>query len=147
MKRRTILQALPATGLLVAASPIVRAQSATPAQPTGWRTFETTARLEIAKAGGQVMAWMPLPLSQDTDYFRTLGNGWKGNADTVDVVYDPNYRAAIAVATFKPNESAPVVEVTSRFTVRERHVELKKGAGMQATQEEDRKSTRLNSSH
>src|SRR5262245_30719590 len=114
MQRRMFLQALPATGLLVAASPIVRAQSATPAQSTGWRSFETTARLEIANAKGEVMAWMPLPLSQDTDYFRTLGNGWKGNAETVDVVYDPNFRAAIAVAKFKPGETTPMLEVTSR---------------------------------
>jgi transglutaminase-like putative cysteine protease len=136
MKRRTLLQALPATGFLVVASPLARAQSATPSQPTGWRTFETVARLDIAKPGGQVMAWMPLPLSQDTDYFRTLANSWKGNAESVELVYEPKYRAAIAVAQFKPNETAPMLEVTSRFTVRERRVELKNGAGMTATREE-----------
>jgi transglutaminase-like putative cysteine protease len=136
MERRNLLKALPATGLLVAAPPLARALAAAPTQPAGWRTFETIARLEIAKPSGQTMAWMPLPLSQDTDYFHTLDNGWKGNAETVDVVYDPQYRAAIAVATFKPNESAPMLEVTSRFTVRERQVTLKDGAGMMASREE-----------
>src|SRR5882762_5853512 len=136
MQRRTLLKVLPATGLLVAASPIARAQSATPAQPTGWRVFETTARLEIVKPDGQVRAWMPLPLSQDTDYFRTLANSWKGNAETVEFVTDPNYRAAMAVATFKQGEESPVLEVASRFVVRERHVDIKPGAGMQATREE-----------
>jgi hypothetical protein len=136
MERRTLLKAVPATGLLVAASPIARAQSATPAQPTGWRTFETVARIEIAKPSGQVRAWIPLPLSQDADYFRTLANSWKGNAETVEFVIDPNYRAAMAYATFKQGEAAPVLEVTSRFAVRERHVDLKPGSGMQATREE-----------
>jgi len=136
MKRRILLKALPASGLLVAASPIVRAQAATPAQGAAWRTFETVARLEIAKATGQTMAWMPLPLAQETDYFRTLGNEWKGNAESVDMVYDPNYRAAIVVASFKADEGAPVLEVTSRFTVRERNVTLMSGAGMIATREE-----------
>jgi transglutaminase-like putative cysteine protease len=136
MERRTLLKAVPATGLLVAASPIARAQSATPAQPTGWRTFETVARIEIAKPSGQVRAWIPLPLSQDADYFRTLANSWKGNAETVEFVIDPNYRAAMAYATFKQGEAAPALEVTSRFAVRERHVDLKPGSGMQATREE-----------
>jgi transglutaminase-like putative cysteine protease len=136
MNRRHFIQSVPATGLLVAAPAIVRAQSATPAQATGWRTFETVSRLEIAKPAGQVMAWMPLPLSQDADYFHTLGNSWKGNPESVDMVIDPTYRAAIAVASFKANEAAPVLEVTSRFAVRERNVDLKSDAGMQATREE-----------
>ncbi|HUL65866.1 MAG TPA: transglutaminase domain-containing protein [Burkholderiaceae bacterium] len=131
MERRAILKAVPATGLLAAAAPIVRAQ-----QATGWRTFETTTRFEIVKPTGQVRAWMPLPLSQDTDYFRTLANSWSGNAESVEFATEPNYRAAIAAAAFKPGEAAPLLEVTSRFTVRERKVELKQGAGMQATQEE-----------
>jgi transglutaminase-like putative cysteine protease len=42
----------------------------------------------------------------------------------------------MVVAAFKPGETAPVVEVMSRFAVRERHVELKQGAGMPATREE-----------
>ncbi len=132
MNRRLFIQALPATGLLAAAPGFVRAQGAA----DGWRTFETVARLEIAKPTGQVIAWMPLPLSQDTDYFRTLGNGWKGNAESVDVVVDPVYRAGIAVVSFKAGETAPMIEVTSRFAVRERRVDLRSGAGMQATKEE-----------
>lgn len=136
MNRRHFIHALNAGGLLVTAPALVRAQSAAPALGAGWRIFETVARLEIAKPGGQVMAWMPLPLSQDTDYFRTLANGWKGNAESVDMVVEPNYRAAIAVASFKANESNPVIEVTSRFAVRERRVELRRSAGMLATPEE-----------
>ena len=79
---------------------------------------------------------MPLPLSQDTDYFRTLSNSWSGNAEKVELVYEPTYRAAIVTAVFKPGETRPSLDVVSRFATRERNVELKPGAGMQATREE-----------
>jgi transglutaminase-like putative cysteine protease len=131
MQRRRLLKAVPAAGIIAAARPIV-ARS----QPGNWRSFETTARLEIAQAKGQVRAWMPLPLSQDTDYFRTLANSWSGNAEAVEIVYEPTYRAAMASAVFKPGEAQPVLEVVSRFAVRERNVDLKPGAGMPASREE-----------
>jgi transglutaminase-like putative cysteine protease len=130
MKRRTLLKAVPAATLLATVPCAVRAQS------RDWRIFETSARLEIAENKGQVRAWMPLPLSQDTDYFKTLANSWSGNAEKVEIVYEPTYRAAMVSAQFKPGEAQPVIEVVSRFAVRERNVELKPGAGMLATREE-----------
>ncbi|GIL04061.1 MAG: transglutaminase [Betaproteobacteria bacterium] len=130
MKRRTLLKAVPASTLIAAVPFAARAQS------RKWRTFETTAHLEIAQAKGQVRAWMPLPLSQDTDYFKTLANSWSGNAEKVEIVYEPTYRAAMVSAQFRPGETQPVIEVASRFAVRERNVELKPGAGMLATREE-----------
>ncbi len=136
MHRRTLLKAFPAAGLAASLPYLARAQSATPALPTGWRTFEVTSRIEVAKPAGQARVWMPLPLALDTDYFRTLANRWSGNAEQVEMVIDPTYRAAMASAQFKPGESAPVLEVVSRFAVRERNVELRSGAGMQATREE-----------
>ena len=39
----------------------------------------------------------------------------------------------MVAATFKAGEPQPVIEVTSRFRTRDRRVELKPGAGMQAT--------------
>jgi transglutaminase-like putative cysteine protease len=131
MHRRTLLKAVPAAGILAAANP-----RAARAQAGGWRQFETSARLEIAEPKGQVRAWMPLPLSQDTDYFRTQSNSWSGNAEKVEVVYDPTYRAAMVSAVFRPGEAQPVIEVVSRFAVRERNVELRRSGGMKATREE-----------
>ncbi|MEW5881096.1 MAG: transglutaminase-like domain-containing protein [Pseudomonadota bacterium] len=130
MKRRTLLKAVPASTLIAAVPVAARAKSRT------WRTFETTARLEITETKGQVRAWMPLPLANDTDYFKTLANSWSGNAEKVEIVYEPTYRAAMVSAQFKPGETQPVIEVVSRFAVRERNVELKPGAGMLATREE-----------
>lgn len=129
MKRRTLLQALPAAGLLSTAPWVACAQSA----PAGWRTFETVTRLEITPPTGAVQAWVPLPLSQDTDWFQTFENSVSGNYERSRIVVEPVYRAPMVVATFKAGEPQPVVEVTSRFRTRDRRVELKPGAGMQAT--------------
>lgn len=131
MDRRSLLKAAPAVGVLAAAAPL-----AARAQAPGWRRFETTTRVEIARPGGQMRAWVPLPLSQDTDYFRTLANSWSGNAEKVELVVEPTYRAAMASAVFRPGEANPVLEIVSRFAVRERNVELKPGAGMRATRDE-----------
>lgn len=129
MNRRTLLQALPAAALLSTTPWVTRAQE----KAAGWRTFETVTRLEIKPPTGAVQAWVPLPLSQDTDWFQTLENSIGGNFEKSRIVVEPVYRAAMVVATFKVGEQQPVLEVTSRFRTRDRKVELKRGAGMQAT--------------
>jgi hypothetical protein len=120
---------LPAAGLLSTAPWAVRAQFA----PAGWRSFETVTRLEITAPTGALQAWLPLPLSQDTDWFQTLEHSVSGNFEMSRIVHEPIYRAAMVAATFKAGEPQPVIEVTSRFRTRDRRVELRPGAGMQAT--------------
>ena len=127
MKRRTLLKAAPAASLL-AVTPFTARSSG-----GSWRTFEVVTRVEIAAPTGQVMVWVPLPLSQDTDWFQTLENSATGNFTVNNDVIEPNYRAAIGAATFKPSEAQPVFEVTSRFRTRDRNVEFKPGAGMLAS--------------
>src|SRR5215203_3014259 len=127
MKRRTLIAAAPAAGLLAAAPFSARAQS------DGWRTFEVVTRVEVTAPTGQVMVWLPLPLSQDTDWFQTLENSVTGNFAVNNDVIDPNYRAAICSVAFKAGEPQPVVQLTSRFRTRDRKVELKPGAGMLAS--------------
>ena len=128
MKRRTLITAGPAAGLL-ALTPLAARAQATDA----WRTFEVVTRVEVAVPTGQVMVWVPLPLSQDTDWFQTLENSVTGNFTINNDVIEPNYRAAIGAAVFKPSEAQPVFEVTSRFRTRDRRVELKPGAGVLAS--------------
>jgi transglutaminase-like putative cysteine protease len=128
MKRRTLITAGPAAGLLALTPFAARAQAT-----SAWRTFEVVTRVEVAAPTGQVMVWVPLPLSQDTDWFQTLENSVTGNFIVNNDVIEPNYRAAIGVATFKPSEAQPVFEVTSRFRTRDRKVELKPGAGVSAS--------------
>ncbi len=131
MKRRTLLAAGPAAGLLAVTPFGSRAQSA-----DGWRTFEVVTRIEVAAPTGQVLVWVPLPLSQDADWFQTLENSVTGNFTVNNDVIEPIYRAAIGAARFKPNENQPVFEVTSRFRTRDRKVDLKPGVAMRASAEE-----------
>ncbi|MBC8119436.1 MAG: transglutaminase domain-containing protein, partial [Burkholderiaceae bacterium] len=127
MKRRTLITAGPAAGLL-AMTPF-----ASRAHADGWRTFEVVTRVEVTSPTGQVMVWVPLPLSQDTDWFQTLGNSVTGNFSVNDDVIDPNYRAGICSLSFKAGEAQPVIELTSRFRTRDRKIELKPGGGVLAS--------------
>jgi len=127
MKRRALITAGPAAGLL-AMSPF-----AARAQADGWRTFEVVTRVEVTAPTGQVMVWVPLPLSQDTDWFQTLENSVTGNFSVNNDVIDPNYRAGICGVAFKSGEVQPVIELTSHFRTRDRKVELKPGSGTLAS--------------
>lgn len=86
------MKALPAATLSSAAPWVTRAQD----KQAAWRTFETTTRLEITRPLGTVHAWVPLPLSQDTDWFQTLENSVSGNFERSRIVVEPVYRTACA---------------------------------------------------
>ncbi len=134
MNRRSLLKAVPAAGLLAAAPWTARTQTA--ADPQGWRTFEVVTRLEVISATGQVIAWVPLPLTQKTAWFETLSNTTSGNAEKTDIYVDPVYGAGMVVARFRAGEAQPVVEVTSRFRTRDRFIPLTPGSGEIASAQE-----------
>jgi transglutaminase-like putative cysteine protease len=131
VKRRTLLQALPTAALLSSAPRAARAQ--TTADPHGWRTFEVVTRLEVTPPTGHVIAWVPLPLTQKTDWFETVSSTMTGNAEQVRVDVESVYGTGMAYARFEAGEQAPVLEVTSRFRTRDRFVALAAGAGAPAT--------------
>jgi transglutaminase-like putative cysteine protease len=89
-----------------------------------WRTFEVTTRLEIIQPSGVTRAWVPLPLMPDTDYQKSLGQSWTGNAALTRVVRDEKYGAGIFYAEWPAGETTPVVEVTTRFATHDRDVDL-----------------------
>src|SRR5262249_61491388 len=80
MERRTFLTT-GAAALVVAG--LARPFAARGAETSGgarWRTFEVTTRLEIIQPSGVTRAWVPLPLMPDTDFQKSLGQSWTGNA-------------------------------------------------------------------
>jgi len=89
-----------------------------------WRTFEMTTRLEIVQPSGVTRGWVPLPLMPDTDYQRSLGLSWTGNAAVTRVVRDEKYGAGIFYAEWPASETAPTIELTTRFAARDRAVDL-----------------------
>ena len=89
-----------------------------------WRAFEVVTRAEVVNPTGPTRVWLPLPLQPDTDYLKTLGQTWTGNAAVSRVYRDEKYGAAIFYAEWPAGETAPAVEVTSRFATRDRAVDV-----------------------
>ena len=113
-----------------------------------WRAFEVVTRAEVASSTGPTRVWLPLPLQPDTDYHKSLGQTWTGNATVSRVYRDERYGAAIFYAEWPATENAPVVEVTSRFATRDRMVDVTKPAtnpvlADRATLAQYRESSRL----
>src|SRR3954465_8345395 len=90
----------------------------------GWRTFEVTTRIDLSLPEGASRAWIPLPLVADTDWHRALDSSWKGNAVRMDIARDGKYGVTMLYAQWPARETNPVVEVTSRFSPRDRAVEV-----------------------
>jgi transglutaminase-like putative cysteine protease len=124
MERRTFLKSVGASSAIALwhGPRVVRRAEAQTAG--GWRGFEVTSRVEIADASGVTRAWIPLPLNAQTDYHKFLGNTWTGNATAARVVRDPKYGAEFLHAEWPAGEKAPVVEVVSKFSTRDRHLDL-----------------------
>jgi len=105
----------------------VRRRAAIAAEPSGrakWRTFEVTTKVEVIKPSGVTRAWVPMPLMPDTDYQKSLGQSWAGNAANMCVYRDEKYGAGIFYAEWPAGEAAPVTEVTTRFATQARAVDL-----------------------
>src|SRR3970040_1335274 len=65
-------------GLLATGVPVPQRRAL--AAAAQWRTFEVVTRLEPAEPSGVTRAWVPVPLMSETNYFRRLGDTWRGNA-------------------------------------------------------------------
>ncbi len=127
MHRRTFLQTCVGASAGITLAGLARPMRPMAAPATGgaaWRTFEVTTRLEILKPSGVTRAWVPMPLMPDTDYHKNLDQSWTGNAATMRVYRDDKYGAGIFFAEWPGSEAAPVAEVTTRFSTRDRALDL-----------------------
>jgi transglutaminase-like putative cysteine protease/thiol-disulfide isomerase/thioredoxin len=95
-----------------------------PLPDNGWRVFEVSTRAEVLKTGSPTRVWLPLPSLDDPGWIRNMGNVWQGNAATAEVQRDATYGALMLAATWEANEATPVIEVTSRFAIRDRSIDL-----------------------
>ncbi len=118
MKRRTFLQ-LTSAAAAASALPWRAAQAA-----DDWETYEVVTRVEILQPRGASQAWVPLPLTEDTAWFKAIGNTWSGNTASARLVSDGKYGATMLHAQWRDGEAAPVIEVTSRFMTRDHDVDL-----------------------
>ena len=138
MNRREVLRAGAAAAAATALPGAAFASGFAP-QPGAWRSFQTVTRLEIAKPGGPVQAWVPLPALNEPEWFRPAGSTWTTNAKSAEIKRDAKYGAEFLHVVWAEGEQAPVVEVTSKFSTRDRAIDLSKPGNAQPLSEADRK--------
>src|SRR6185436_6672301 len=125
MERRAFLKGTVGASLLLGGLPRVARWAE--ADEAKWRSFEVVTKVEVVDIVGTTRAWVPVPLMVDTDYSRRQGaDSWKGNAATAKLYRDDKYDAGFVYAEWAASEKAPVVEVTSRFSTRDRFVDVSK---------------------
>jgi transglutaminase-like putative cysteine protease len=124
MNRRDFLGSAAACSAALFVPAGVQAAEGFDPRPGAWREFQLTTRLDIARAGGPVQAWIPLPSLSEADWIVPGGDDWTSNATTAEVWIDPKYGARLLHATFAEGVAAPTVEVVSRFTSRDRAADL-----------------------
>jgi transglutaminase-like putative cysteine protease len=96
------------------------------ADETKWRNFEVTTIVEVKDPVGAVRAWVPLPLLKDTNYFKRQGDKWNGNYKSVNLIETDKVGTGLLFAEWAAGEKMPTLEVTSRFSTRDRRVDLSK---------------------
>ncbi len=95
-----------------------------PSPESGWRVFEVTMRAEAARNESATRIWLPLPSMDEAAWSKTMGNLWQGNAAQVTIAENGRYGARMLAATWPAGSAAPVIEVTSRFSSRDRAIDL-----------------------
>src|SRR5437773_4497030 len=127
INRRTFLR----TGIGLTAATAVgrlawpeRAATAAGEDAPGWRTYEVVMHAEVLDPAGPSRVWLPMPLTPDTDYHRSLGHAWTGNPARTRVYNETKYGAGIFCAEWPSGERAPIVDVTYRFATHDRAVDL-----------------------
>lgn len=83
MDRRAFLKASAAAA--TAASVPVRSIATT---TSDWQSYEITTKVAILKPRGATRAWVPLPMLDETEWHRAIGNSWVGNAAKVQMHAD-----------------------------------------------------------
>ncbi|HWE22955.1 MAG TPA: transglutaminase-like domain-containing protein [Myxococcales bacterium] len=131
MKRRDLLGAA-----VVAALPWRHLRAEPPRPEPGWRTFEVTTRAEIFQPEGVSRAWLPLPLATATDWQRTLGNTWNGNASRMEEVRTGKYGVSMLYVEWAAGTQGPFVELKSKLSTRDRAISLTQAAAPSLSREE-----------
>ena len=124
MHKRQFLKAGAAASLALTLPRAGFAQSVFAPQPGPWRGFQAVTRLEIARALGKTQAWIPVPAVNEPDWFRTMGSEWTTNAKRAELARDPKYGAEMVHVEWSEAGEAPVVEVRSKFAVRDRAIDF-----------------------
>ncbi|MGE5306124.1 MAG: transglutaminase, partial [Alphaproteobacteria bacterium] len=99
MNRRAFLKqsAMVSAGLMVGGIPKF-ARRAYGDDPTKWRTFEVTTKVEVTNPVGAIRVWLPVPLLNNTDYFKREPDTWTGNFKSARAVQYDKYGTGLLLA-------------------------------------------------
>ncbi|MDM4765871.1 transglutaminase domain-containing protein [Pelomonas sp. SE-A7] len=123
MQRRTLIAGASAAALLAPWQMSWAQERRFAPQPSpGWRAFELTLTVSVADPQGTSKLWLPLP-DLETDFQRTLGHSWTGNAGVARVVADPARDTRMLYAEFSELVKDPTLSVTTRLQTRNRFVD------------------------
>jgi transglutaminase-like putative cysteine protease len=106
-----------------------------------WRVFEVTTTAEILWPAGVSRVWLPVPLTGDTPYQKSLGNRWQAEGGKVGYSEDSKYNLGIVHAEFPESVKNPNLVLVSRFATRDHAVDLSRSGG---GANEDAATLRLN---
>ena len=126
MRRRTFLRASLTLPAVAAVSTLPRFSWAGSETAGKWRVFEVTTQVEILKPAGVTRVWLPLPLTEDTPYQKSLGNTWKADGATLNASQEAKFGAAFILAEWPEAVQNPSLELTSRIATRNHRVDLSK---------------------
>jgi transglutaminase-like putative cysteine protease len=105
----------------------VEAAAATFAPAPGpWRHFEITTLVNIKEPEGAVQAWIPIPSFAGQGWMRPGETTWRSGTGKVEAVADARSGAEMLHVTWAEGETAPSIEVVSRFSGRDRAVAVDK---------------------
>jgi transglutaminase-like putative cysteine protease len=124
MNRRDFLKHGLSVSAGVALSGLPRFSPFARANDAKWRTFEVTTRIEIADPVGAGRAWVPVPLMNNTDYFKREPDSWSGNYKSVREVQTDNVGDGIGICRMGSWREESSLEVKSRFMTQDRWVDL-----------------------
>jgi transglutaminase-like putative cysteine protease len=129
MNRRSFLKNGAAVPAAAALAGIPRLSGANTAG-TSWRAFEVITRVQVLDADGTTHVWLPVPMTRDTDYFKSLGSTWQVEGGQATFHDDPKSATGIVSSNFSGATQNPVVLLTSRFATRDRAVDLSSAPGV-----------------
>ena len=120
MKRREFLQLSTIGAATTMAAPWARAAEGSSAR---WRVFELTTQVDVLFPVGATRVWLPVPLREDTDWQKGLGDRWTSDRGDLMLAADPAYGAAFVSAAW-PQDSTASLTLTSRVATRDRSVDV-----------------------
>lgn len=95
-------------------------------KPGAWRHFEVKTLVEIAEPDGPTQAWIPVPSFTGDGWMLPGETTWQSGSGTVEHVRDVRSGAEMLRVGWASGDTAPMIEVVSRFSGRDRAVDFDK---------------------